>query len=106
MNANDGSTEPSPFLPSTVGVPQEDKQTPSSPDRDEQVYLESLYNSMLKQQEWLSIEIKKIQKVCNYCVICGYFPMQLTKGVYANCRVCLKREKSIVLEVLVRARKI
>jgi len=64
MNANDGPMEPSPFLPSTVGVAQEYKQTPGSPDRDEQVYLESLYNSMLKQQEWLSIEIKKIQKVC------------------------------------------
>ncbi len=63
MNASDGSTEPSPFLPGTQERAQEHKEPPGSPGDDEQVYLESLYKSMLKQQEWLSIEIKKIQRV-------------------------------------------
>lgn len=63
MNANDGLTEPSPFLPGTRKGAQENKEPPGSPGPDEQVYLESLYKSMLKQQEWLSIEIKKIQRV-------------------------------------------
>lgn len=63
MNANDSSQEPSPFLSDTLDVAQDNKHAPASPGDDEQVYLESLYKSMLKQQEWLSLEIKKIQKV-------------------------------------------
>lgn len=63
MNANDSSPETSPFLSGTLDVAQDNKHAPASPGDEEQVYLESLYNSMLKQQEWLSLEIKKIQKV-------------------------------------------
>lgn len=73
MNASDGSPDRSPFLSGTVDVGQDSKRVDGSPEDDEQIYLESLYKSMLKQQEWLSIEIKKIQKV-------RFYAMKIKKG--------------------------
>lgn len=65
VHATDGSPEPSPFLAGTLDATQDSKKNPSLQGDDEQIYLESLYRSMLKQQEWLSVEIKRIQKVCS-----------------------------------------